>query len=164
MIGRLGESSLEAWPCCPVWASASGIAACAPAATAPSTDVFTKSRRENVKGPPDHGGWLCGRSGKHTTGWSEDSRERVTGLAGCGSARSSCARRTAGGGCPHMGIQPNRDDRLLLYLRRPVQDDRQGRRSGRVDLCVDQKFLSVGRHVVGKEIHGGERLPQVDRK
>src|SRR5712691_11957843 len=52
MIGRFGESGCGVRPGWPVSASASGIAAYAPtpAATAPSTDVFTKSRRENVKG------------------------------------------------------------------------------------------------------------------
>src|SRR5450631_4486974 len=55
MTGRLGESSLDAWPCWLSSASASGKAVCAPtpAATAPSTDDFTKSRRENVTSPPD---------------------------------------------------------------------------------------------------------------
>src|SRR5450755_4610660 len=55
MIGRLGDSDGEAWPCWPFSASTSGMAACTPvpAATAPSTDVFTKSRRENVTSPPD---------------------------------------------------------------------------------------------------------------
>src|ERR1700692_2941390 len=54
IIGRLEESLCDAWPCWPLSASTSGTAECAPtpAATAPSTDVFTKSRRENVTSPP----------------------------------------------------------------------------------------------------------------
>src|ERR1700683_3655238 len=48
MMGRLGESAGGRG--LPFSASTSGIAGCdpTPAATAPSTDDFTKSRRENV--------------------------------------------------------------------------------------------------------------------
>src|SRR5579859_1415774 len=46
MILRLEESACDACPCCPDCASASGIAELT--ATAPSTEVFTKSRRETV--------------------------------------------------------------------------------------------------------------------
>src|SRR5579864_1330440 len=46
MILRLEESACDACPCCPDCASASGMAELA--ATAPSTEVFTKSRRETV--------------------------------------------------------------------------------------------------------------------
>src|SRR5579884_4225077 len=51
MIGRLAASFCEAWPGCADWASASAPALFPTlAATAPSTEVFTKSRRETVKG------------------------------------------------------------------------------------------------------------------
>src|ERR1700722_6766222 len=50
MIARLAESDGDRWAGWPLSATASGIAAGTPtpAATAPNTDVFTKSRRENV--------------------------------------------------------------------------------------------------------------------
>src|ERR1700733_13608703 len=54
MMGRFGESACDAWPCWPDSASALGIVALVPtpAATAPNTEVFTKSRREKVTTPP----------------------------------------------------------------------------------------------------------------
>src|ERR1700730_5169465 len=87
MTGRLGDSDGEAWPDWLFSASTSGMAACTPvpAATAPSTDVFTKSRRENVTSPPDRcsacqenylkkdNDWRCRRTGKHITGYKPDS-------------------------------------------------------------------------------------------
>src|SRR5260370_35580906 len=51
MIGRFGASLPEAWPCWPLPALGASARAPTPAATAPKTDVFTKSRRENVMDP-----------------------------------------------------------------------------------------------------------------
>src|SRR3984957_11517153 len=50
MIGRLTESDGDTWAGWPLSATASGVAAGTqtPAATAPNTDVFTKSRRGNA--------------------------------------------------------------------------------------------------------------------
>src|ERR1700690_4194073 len=47
MMGRLAEVVGEAWPSA-AWASEIAECVPTPAATAPSTDVLTKSRRENV--------------------------------------------------------------------------------------------------------------------
>src|SRR3954466_1096195 len=54
IMGRFPGSLWEACPCWLESAGASGTAALAatPAATAPSTEVFTKSRREKLTHPP----------------------------------------------------------------------------------------------------------------
>src|SRR3981081_2654171 len=54
--------------------------------------------------------------------------------------------------------------RLSLHFGGPVQNDRQGRRVGFVESCIDQKLLAIGGHVVGKQVHRGYWLSQVRLK
>src|SRR5579864_4975541 len=60
IIGRLPASFCEACPCWPDSPKAWGRTEVAPtpAATLPSTDVFTKSRREKVTDPPENSGLI----------------------------------------------------------------------------------------------------------
>jgi hypothetical protein len=52
MMGRFGTSAGKAWPRSSVTAKAVSAFAPTPAANAPSTEVFTKLRREKVKEAP----------------------------------------------------------------------------------------------------------------
>src|SRR6266849_7928445 len=53
---------------------------------------------------------------------------------------------------------------LFLHLRSPVEDDRQGRRTGLVHFCVDQKSLAIAGYIIGKHVLRRNWLSQVGLK
>src|SRR4029077_15808982 len=63
-----------------------------------------------------------------------------------------------------LAFQNKASRRSLLHLRKPVQDDGERCRVRSIQLRIDEKLLSVIGHVVGKEIHRGDWLPQVGKE
>src|SRR5579872_2172794 len=107
MILRLEESACDACPCCPDCASASGMAELA--ATAPSTEVFTKSRRETVTESSlklPRFDLLLGRTfpaSRIVSERQEFGARRAEGYHElCGRFTRIYGIGTAEGGCPHM--------------------------------------------------------------